>query len=52
MNLAPPSPVALCPMTERAEPAGISYASAGVDIEAGDRAVELTETAGQEGHQT
>jgi phosphoribosylformylglycinamidine cyclo-ligase len=28
-------------MTERAEPAGISYASAGVDIEAGDRAVEL-----------
>ena len=41
MNLAPPSPVALCPMTERAEPAGISYASAGVDIEAGDRAVEL-----------
>jgi phosphoribosylformylglycinamidine cyclo-ligase len=28
-------------MTERAEHAGISYASAGVDIEAGDRAVEL-----------
>src|SRR6476659_7476397 len=28
-------------MTERAEPVGISYASAGVDIEAGDRAVEL-----------
>src|SRR5215472_12473659 len=28
-------------MTESAEPAGISYASAGVDIEAGDRAVEL-----------
>ncbi|KUI05979.1 phosphoribosylformylglycinamidine cyclo-ligase [Mycobacterium sp. IS-3022] len=28
-------------MSERAEPAGISYASAGVDIEAGDRAVEL-----------
>ncbi|WP_396906324.1 AIR synthase related protein, partial [Mycolicibacterium phlei] len=28
-------------MTERAEPTGISYASAGVDIEAGDRAVEL-----------
>ena len=39
---APPSsPVALVAMTERAEPAGISYASAGVDIEAGDRAVEL-----------
>src|SRR6478736_6244932 len=36
-----PSPVALVAMTERAEPAGISYASAGVDIEAGDRAVEL-----------
>lgn len=28
-------------MTERAEQHGISYASAGVDIEAGDRAVEL-----------
>lgn len=28
-------------MTERAEEHGISYASAGVDIEAGDRAVEL-----------
>ncbi|MGV0790198.1 phosphoribosylformylglycinamidine cyclo-ligase [Mycolicibacterium sp. XJ1819] len=28
-------------MTERADPPGISYASAGVDIEAGDRAVEL-----------
>jgi phosphoribosylformylglycinamidine cyclo-ligase len=28
-------------MIERAEPVGISYASAGVDIEAGDRAVEL-----------
>src|SRR4051812_29495929 len=40
-NQAPPSPVALCAMTERAEPVGISYASAGVDIEAGDRAVEL-----------
>ena len=39
---APPSsPVALVAMTERAEPVGISYASAGVDIEAGDRAVEL-----------
>ena len=35
------SPVALVAMTERAEPTGISYASAGVDIEAGDRAVEL-----------
>jgi len=41
INLAQSSPVALCAMTERAEPAGISYASAGVDIEAGDRAVEL-----------
>jgi phosphoribosylformylglycinamidine cyclo-ligase len=39
---APPSsPVALVAMTERAEHVGISYASAGVDIEAGDRAVEL-----------
>ena len=28
-------------MTERAESGGISYAAAGVDIEAGDRAVEL-----------
>ncbi len=28
-------------MTERAEQHGISYASAGVDIQAGDRAVEL-----------
>src|SRR5881275_1392571 len=28
-------------MTDRAEQHGISYASAGVDIEAGDRAVEL-----------
>jgi phosphoribosylformylglycinamidine cyclo-ligase len=28
-------------MTKRAEPVGISYASAGVDIEAGDRAVDL-----------
>ena len=35
------TPVALVAMTERADPAGISYASAGVDIEAGDRAVEL-----------
>lgn len=35
------TPVALVAMTESAEPAGISYASAGVDIEAGDRAVEL-----------
>ncbi len=34
-------PVALVAMTERAEQHGISYASAGVDIEAGDRAVEL-----------
>lgn len=33
--------VALLSMTERAEPVGISYASAGVDIEAGERAVEL-----------
>jgi len=33
--------VALLSMTERAEQHGISYASAGVDIEAGDRAVEL-----------
>ena len=52
--MAPPSwarrasarvrPVALGPMTsqdERAESIGASYASAGVDIEAGDRAVEL-----------
>ena len=28
-------------MTDRADEQGISYASAGVDIEAGDRAVEL-----------
>ena len=41
MNLAPPSPVALLSMTDRAEQHGISYASAGVDIDAGDRAVEL-----------
>ncbi|ABM15882.1 phosphoribosylformylglycinamidine cyclo-ligase [Mycolicibacterium vanbaalenii PYR-1] len=34
-------PVALWPMSDRAEQHGISYASAGVDIEAGDRAVEL-----------
>jgi phosphoribosylformylglycinamidine cyclo-ligase len=33
--------VALLSMTDRAEQHGISYASAGVDIEAGDRAVEL-----------
>lgn len=33
--------VALLSMIERAEQHGISYASAGVDIEAGDRAVEL-----------
>jgi phosphoribosylformylglycinamidine cyclo-ligase len=38
---APPTTVALLSMTERAEQHGISYASAGVDIEAGDRAVEL-----------
>src|SRR5215208_1276921 len=37
----PPTTVALLSMTERAEQHGISYASAGVDIEAGDRAVEL-----------
>lgn len=34
-------PVAFPSMTDRAEQHGISYASAGVDIEAGDRAVEL-----------
>jgi phosphoribosylformylglycinamidine cyclo-ligase len=33
--------VALLSMTDQAEQHGISYASAGVDIEAGDRAVEL-----------
>jgi phosphoribosylformylglycinamidine cyclo-ligase len=37
----PPSPVDLVAMTDRAAQHGISYASAGVDIEAGDRAVEL-----------
>jgi phosphoribosylformylglycinamidine cyclo-ligase len=37
----PPTTVALLSMTDRAEQHGISYASAGVDIEAGDRAVEL-----------
>ena len=36
-----PSPVDLVAMTDRAAQHGISYASAGVDIEAGDRAVEL-----------
>jgi phosphoribosylformylglycinamidine cyclo-ligase len=36
-----PTTVALLSMTDRAEQHGISYASAGVDIEAGDRAVEL-----------
>ena len=36
-----PSPVDLVTMTDRAAQHGISYASAGVDIEAGDRAVEL-----------
>src|SRR5918996_4422310 len=36
-----PGPVALVAMTDRAAQHGISYASAGVDIEAGDRAVEL-----------
>src|SRR5215212_7964425 len=36
-----PSPVDLAAMTDRAAQHGISYASAGVDIEAGDRAVEL-----------
>jgi phosphoribosylformylglycinamidine cyclo-ligase len=36
-----PSPVDLIVMTDRAAQHGISYASAGVDIEAGDRAVEL-----------
>ncbi len=35
------SPVDLVSMTDRAAQHGISYASAGVDIEAGDRAVEL-----------
>jgi phosphoribosylformylglycinamidine cyclo-ligase len=35
------SPVDLVAMTDRAAQHGISYASAGVDIEAGDRAVEL-----------
>jgi phosphoribosylformylglycinamidine cyclo-ligase len=35
------SPVDLVTMTDRAAQHGISYASAGVDIEAGDRAVEL-----------
>ena len=35
------SPVDLAAMTDRAAQHGISYASAGVDIEAGDRAVEL-----------
>jgi phosphoribosylformylglycinamidine cyclo-ligase len=41
--VTPPAPttVALLSMTDRAEQHGISYASAGVDIEAGDRAVEL-----------
>ena len=34
-------PVDLAAMTDRAAQHGISYASAGVDIEAGDRAVEL-----------
>jgi phosphoribosylformylglycinamidine cyclo-ligase len=34
-------PVAFVTMTDRAEQHGLSYASAGVDIEAGDRAVEL-----------
>ncbi len=34
-------PVALAAMTDHAAQHGISYASAGVDIEAGDRAVEL-----------
>ena len=34
-------PVDLVAMTDRAAQHGISYASAGVDIEAGDRAVEL-----------
>ena len=38
-------------MTDRAEEHGISYASAGVDIEAGDRAVELFKPLGAEGHQ-
>ena len=36
-----PSPVDLVAMTDHAAQHGISYASAGVDIEAGDRAVEL-----------
>ncbi|MDT5005301.1 MAG: phosphoribosylformylglycinamidine cyclo-ligase [Mycobacterium sp.] len=36
-----PGPVDLVAMTDRAAQHGISYASAGVDIEAGDRAVEL-----------
>ncbi len=36
-----PGPVDLGAMSERAAQDGISYASAGVDIEAGDRAVEL-----------
>jgi phosphoribosylformylglycinamidine cyclo-ligase len=36
-----PSPVDLITMTDQAAQHGISYASAGVDIEAGDRAVEL-----------
>jgi phosphoribosylformylglycinamidine cyclo-ligase len=39
--VARPVPVAFPSMTDRAEQHGISYASAGVDIEAGDRAVEL-----------
>jgi phosphoribosylformylglycinamidine cyclo-ligase len=37
----PRTTVALLSMTDRAEQHGISYASAGVDIDAGDRAVEL-----------